>query len=89
MGFRYFLRHRRDGGGRCCPSRTGLPTVAKGKEMGKLAYSGITVELLGSDAAVVHGKWELAIAKGKDKGLTQVLRKFPDGWKITHDHSSH
>lgn len=62
----------------------------KDKEMGKLAFSGVTIELLGDDAAVVRGKWELILSKGIAKGhFTQVVRKLPDGsWKITHDHSS-
>jgi beta-aspartyl-peptidase (threonine type) len=61
----------------------------EGKEMGKLTFSGVAVDVLGSDAAVVHGKWELTTSKGVAKGhFTQVFKKFPDGWKITHDHSS-
>ena len=60
-----------------------------GKEMGKLALNGVTVEVFGAGAAVASGKWELTTSKGTARGhFTQVLRKFPDGWKITHDHSS-
>ena len=47
-------------------------------------------ELLGSEAAFVLGEWHLAMSDGKTPhGLfTLVFRKFPDGWKIVHDHTA-
>ena len=40
--------------------------------------------------AFVTGRWQLAMKKGESpNGLfTLLLRKFDDGWKIVHDHSS-
>lgn len=62
---------------------------ADGKEMGKLKFSDVKVELLGPDAAMVRGKWEVTNSKETFGGwYTLVLRKFPNGWKITHDHTS-
>jgi beta-aspartyl-peptidase (threonine type) len=59
------------------------------KEMGKLKFSELHVELLGPDAAVVRGKWEVTTSKERVGGwFTLVFRKFPNGWKITHDHTS-
>ena len=45
---------------------------------------------LGVDAAVVRGRWHLTMSDGKTPhGLfTLVFRKFSDGWRIVHDHSS-
>jgi beta-aspartyl-peptidase (threonine type) len=66
-----------------------------GKEMGKLTFSDFHAEVLSPTAAVVRGKFELTFAKEKDakkktaRGrFTLILKKFPDGWKITHDHTS-
>lgn len=62
----------------------------KDKEMGQLKFGELHVELLGPDAAVVRGKWEVTTSKETVGGwFTLVFRKFPkDGWKITHDHTS-
>lgn len=62
----------------------------EGKEMGKLEFSDLRIEALGDDAAFVRGAWHLTMSDGKTPhGLfTLVFRKFPDGWKIVHDHTS-
>lgn len=61
-----------------------------GHEMGKLDFSELRIEMLGTDAAFVRGTWRLTMADGKTPhGLfTLVFRKFPDGWRIVHDHTS-
>ena len=63
---------------------------ASGREMGKLEFSNLRIEPLGPDAAFVRGEFHLTMSDGKaPHGLfTLVLRKFPDGWKIVHDHSA-
>ena len=63
---------------------------SEGKEMGKLEFTELRIEPLGSDAAFVRGAWHLTMSDGKAQhGLfTLVFRKFPDGWKIVHDHTS-
>ena len=61
----------------------------EGKEMGKLTFSDVSVQMLGRDSAYVRGRWELVRSKDKPKGLfTLIVRKFPDGWRIVHDHTS-
>lgn len=62
----------------------------EGKEMGKLEFSDLRIEPLGNEAAFVRGAWHLTISDGKTPhGLfTLVFRKFSDGWKIVHDHTS-
>jgi len=61
-----------------------------GKEMGKLTFSNLTVQVLGADAAFARGEFRLTMPDGKTpQGLfTLIFRKFPEGWKIVHDHSS-
>lgn len=61
-----------------------------GHEMGTLEFSGLRVEVLGQEAAFVRGAWKLTMSNGKTPhGLfTLVFRKFPNGWKIVHDHTS-
>jgi ketosteroid isomerase-like protein len=61
-----------------------------GHEMGQLAFSNLRIEMLGADAAFVRGEWHLTMSDGKTPhGLfTLVFRKFADGWRIVHDHSS-
>jgi beta-aspartyl-peptidase (threonine type) len=58
--------------------------------MGKLEFSGLRIEMLAADAAFVRGAWQLTLSDGKTPhGLfTLVFRKFGDGWKIVHDHTS-
>ncbi len=64
--------------------------ASPGHEMGKLEFSGLRIETLGTDAAFVRGAWGLTMPDGKTPhGLfTLVFRKFPEGWKIVHDHTS-
>jgi ketosteroid isomerase-like protein len=61
-----------------------------GHEMGNLEFSGLRVEVLGQESAFVRGVWKLTMSDGKTPhGLfTLVFRKFPEGWKIVHDHTS-
>jgi beta-aspartyl-peptidase (threonine type) len=62
---------------------------ADGKEMGKLTFSELEVDVLSPDAAVVCGRWQLEMSKDKPGGLfTLIFKRFPDGWRIVHDHTS-
>ncbi len=61
-----------------------------GKEMGKLEFTNLRVEMLGAEAAFVRGEFHLTMSDGKTPhGLfTLIFRKLPEGWKIVHDHSA-
>jgi len=61
-----------------------------GHEMGKLEFTNLRIESLGPDSAFVRGEFHLTMSDGKTPhGLfTLVLKRFPEGWKIIHDHSS-
>ena len=63
---------------------------AEGREMGRLAFDAIEVMALGEDAAFARGAYRLRLRDGSEPfGLfTLVLRRFPDGFRIVHDHTS-
>jgi ketosteroid isomerase-like protein len=62
---------------------------ADGKEMGKLSFDELSIELLGDGHALVRGRFRLALGKESPTGIfTLVLRKLPEGWRIVHDHTS-
>jgi len=61
----------------------------EGKEMGKLKFSELSIDLLGGDHALVKGRYELTLAKERPTGLfTLIMKKLPAGWRIIHDHTS-
>ncbi len=64
--------------------------ASPGHEMGHLEFSGLRIEMMGPEAAFVRGEWHLTMPDGKTPhGLfTLIFRKFPEGWKIVHDHTS-
>lgn len=61
-----------------------------GREMGKLEFANLRIELLDKDAAFVRGEFHLTMSDGKTPhGLfTLIFRRFKDGWKIVHDQSA-
>ena len=59
------------------------------KAMGTLSFSDLEFTPLGRDAILVLGRWHLAREKDNPGGVfTLVIRKFPEGWRIVHDHTS-
>jgi ketosteroid isomerase-like protein len=58
-------------------------------KMGVLTFSELKITRLGSDAALVIGRWSLARPSDKPHGrFTLLFRRTPDGWRIVHDHTS-
>jgi uncharacterized protein (TIGR02246 family) len=61
----------------------------EGKEMGKLAFSELDVQLLTPEFAVVKGRWNVELKKETLSGLfTLIMKKTDQGWVIVHDHTS-
>jgi ketosteroid isomerase-like protein len=57
--------------------------------MGHLDFSEIEITPLGNDAALILGRWHLTREAGPVGGIfTLVARRFPEGWRIIHDHTS-
>jgi beta-aspartyl-peptidase (threonine type) len=63
---------------------------AEGKEMGKLTFSELEIEMLGATAAFVRGQYQLKLSNGGELSgrYTLIVRRFKQGWKIVHDHTS-
>ncbi len=63
---------------------------AEGKEMGTLAFSDVEIETLAPDVTMARGRWALVKSDGShpDGLFTLIVKKFPGGWKIVHDHTS-
>ena len=58
-------------------------------KMGLLTFSDLEITPLGSDAAVVLGRWKLKRAQDQPHGrFTLVFRRLSEGWRIIHDHTS-
>jgi beta-aspartyl-peptidase (threonine type) len=62
---------------------------SEGRQMGKLGFSDLQIEILGPAAAFVRGSFHLSMPEGKQPHgiFTLVFRKFPVGWRIIHDHT--
>ncbi len=57
--------------------------------MGKLTFSNVDITILSEDSAYVFGRWTLHYPETARSGLyTLIMRKFKEGWRIVHDHSS-
>ncbi len=59
------------------------------RAMGTLMFSGLEITLLAPKAALILGSWHLELENGRRGGVfTLVVRKFPQGWRIIHDHTT-
>src|SRR5262245_838659 len=58
------------------------------QQMGKLTFSKLEITLLGSDAALVLGQWQLAREMPLGGNFSLVLRRMEGRWLIIHDHTS-
>jgi ketosteroid isomerase-like protein len=59
------------------------------EKMGMLTFSELKITRLGSDAALVIGRWNLVRKGDKPHGrFTLLFRRTPAGWRIAHDHTS-
>jgi ketosteroid isomerase-like protein len=63
---------------------------SEGKEMGKLEFQDLKIDLLSLRSAVVTGKFQLTMSDGKTPHgiFTLIFKRMPAGWKIVHDHTS-
>jgi ketosteroid isomerase-like protein len=59
------------------------------EKMGTLTFSDLEITMLSANAAVVLGRWQLKRVSDEPHGrFTLILRKFTEGWRIVHDHTS-
>src|SRR5207247_5339746 len=58
-------------------------------KMGTLTFSDLEITTLSGDSAAALGSWKLNRANDQPHGrFTLIFRRFPDGWKIVHAHTS-
>ena len=58
-------------------------------KMGTLSFLEIEIVPMGSDRAVVYGRWQLARSEDTPHGrFTLIFRRTREGWRIVHDHTS-
>ena len=59
------------------------------EKMGALKFGDVVINVISKDAATVLGSWSLTRANDNPKGkFTLIFRKFKQGWRIVHDHTS-
>jgi beta-aspartyl-peptidase (threonine type) len=59
------------------------------EKMGTLMFSDLEIKLIGKDAAVALGRWQLTRASDTPHGrFTLIFRRTQQGWRIVHDHTS-
>ena len=61
---------------------------SEGREMGRLEFTDVQIELLGDQAAFVRGRWHLKMTANELGGLfTLIFKKLQGRWQIVHDHT--
>jgi beta-aspartyl-peptidase (threonine type) len=64
-------------------------TYGTKEKMGRLEFGELKIRMLSSGAAVAMGMWKLHRAQDEPWGrFTLIVERKPEGWKITHDHTS-
>ena len=59
------------------------------EKMGALKFTDVTINVISKHAAVVLGSWALTRKTDDPHGkFTLIFRKFKEGWRIVHDHTS-
>mgnify|MGYP006198439217 CR=1 FL=1 len=59
------------------------------EKMGTLSFTGLEINVLSKNSAYVLGNWSLKRANDEPGGkFTLIFRKFKEGWRIVHDHTS-
>jgi beta-aspartyl-peptidase (threonine type) len=68
---------------------TRYETTYAGEKMGTLTFKDLEIKVLSRDLAYVLGRYHLAYPDSSLEGVyTILLKRFPEGWLIIHDHSS-
>jgi len=59
------------------------------KAMGQLSFSDLEIKMLCPDVAYAMGEFHLVREEDHPSGVfTVIVKKFPEGWRIIHDHST-
>jgi ketosteroid isomerase-like protein len=64
-------------------------TYPDAKAMGTLSFANLEIRMIGPDTAYVLGEFHLQRESDNPAGVfTLIVRKFPEGWRVIHDHST-
>ncbi len=66
-------------------------TTYGGEKMGRLTFDEVEIKILSDKYAYVLGRYHLEYKEPEEEKtgvFTIILRLFPQGWRIIHDHSS-
>jgi beta-aspartyl-peptidase (threonine type) len=64
-------------------------TTYAGEKAGTLTFKDLEIKVVNKDLVYVLGRFHLAYPDSSLEGLfTILLKRFPEGWLIIHDHSS-
>ncbi|HVG32937.1 MAG TPA: nuclear transport factor 2 family protein [Pyrinomonadaceae bacterium] len=59
------------------------------EKMGTLSFLEIDIKALGPRTVIATGRWQLMRVADTPHGrFTLIFRRTPEGWRITHDHTS-
>jgi beta-aspartyl-peptidase (threonine type) len=59
------------------------------EKMGRLEFQDLDIQRLSPTIAIATGVWELRRKSDRPWGrFTLIIEKKPEGWRITHDHTS-
>ena len=59
------------------------------EKMGILSFNDLEITILSKDSATVLGRWKVETKPENAQGrFTLIFRKFKEGWRIIHDHTS-
>lgn len=59
------------------------------EKMGVLSFTDLEITILSKDSATVLGRWKVQAQPNDAQGrFTLIFRKFKEGWRIVHDHTS-
>jgi beta-aspartyl-peptidase (threonine type) len=56
-------------------------------QMGKLDFDIVDLQPVGSDGAIVFGRWKLSGPRTAGGVFTVVFERTREGWRIVHDHT--
>jgi beta-aspartyl-peptidase (threonine type) len=60
-----------------------------GEQRGILDFTGLEITVLSNESAYVLGDWKVELPDTVKQGkFTLLWRRFGEGWRIVHDHSS-
>ncbi len=64
-------------------------TAGTNTDLGRLKFDDVVVEPMSSDGLLARGKWTVTLNDRASTGLFTILvKRFPEGWRVVHDHTS-